>query len=466
MEFWKQWAYFLMICGYIFFVIGLYWAIETEYGEAIKRFKRKRRVEKMNKKIVNMLVLCIVFSMIIISFSVMIPWTATAIQSPITLVAEPTNPNRVPEGTWDAGYIMEQSDFKVQNGTFIGWYRGDLGSPGHSHIGYETSVDGVTWVRYSGNPILTDHWVLPYVVSVWDCYYLFAKNMDNGNIYLFNLTTNHVSPVPMNGGNPVLYHSTNTANWTYEIFNVAVEVVNNTWHMLIESRAQGTPFRMGYSYSNYSELNWTSHVPANAFWASSDAYGNPDFTYIPEMNAFCLIYGHYTAGKWEIRSGYANLSTDLTISGSWHQISPTIFKISNPGFHIADSDVVTPFNSTYGVLISYSWDQTDISQSYYTGTMLEFYEQLTGFDYTPPPTPPTPPEEISTTMLAIFMFVGVMAIGLMILFFAQEEKFTIEGIIIICLSIFIAILMIPMGMILLGLVIPRLADIKIRQKRD
>lgn len=398
----------------------------------------------MNEKISSILSIGIISIMIFISFSILVSQTVKAIQTPIILTPEPTNPNRTPQGTWDGGYLMEQSDFRIQNGTFIGWYRGNVGSLGNSHIGYETSIDGITWNRYVGNPILLDNWACPYVVEEKGYYYMFVKKIVDNNIYMFNLTTNHIIPQIMNAGKPVLYHSLDPDDWTYEIFNVAVEIVGSDWYMMIESRSAGQPFVLGYSHSEYSKLNWTENLSPTAILATGDAFGNPDLRYIPEHNSLLLLYGFYVDSKWEVRAGYANLSDNLNSPSSWKLIPANIFRIYNDNFHIADSSMLFPFNST-SIIISYSWDQTSISQSYYDGTLLEFYEQLTGFTYYPPIIDNTP--EQYHFVVIIMILIATISIGLIWYYGFQREKLTLIEFIEMIISVVI-------GLMILGIVIP------------
>jgi len=56
-------------------------------------------------------------------------------------------------GTWDSGYVMAPHVI-YHEGLYKMWYRGNSTNFAGENIGYATSTDGVTWVKYPGNPVL------------------------------------------------------------------------------------------------------------------------------------------------------------------------------------------------------------------------------------------------------------------------------------------------------------------------
>jgi uncharacterized membrane protein YuzA (DUF378 family) len=286
------------------------------------------------------------------------------------LVVEPTNPNRHPTWVWDKGIIAEQNDFKVGN-SYISWYRGGDGDAS-TGIGYQTSIDGITWTPYAGNPIMTGYIYLT-VIYTNGCYYMFAHNISDGNLYLFNLTSDHTSPSIMNGGNPVYSHSVITTDWDYQIFNVGVAIVNGTWHMMVEGKAQGASFALGYAYSSFVSLDWTGNRSANYVILFA---GNPILRYISERDSILMLYGSNVDPFWETRAAYVNPDVDMSVLANWHLIANTTFNLNQTGIHICDPEILSPFDSQYGMSISYGWDQTWVSQKYYAGTLLQFFCQI------------------------------------------------------------------------------------------
>jgi hypothetical protein len=307
---------------------------------------------------------------------VLVPSTVKAVATPVVLYPEPTNPNRVADQAWEEGIVMEQSDFNTGSG-YISWFRGDQGTDGQTGIGYATSTDGITWTPYADNPILANHWVFPYVVNYNSRYYLFAKNTTDNNLYLFNLTTNHTFPSVMNGGKPVYYHSSNATDWDFQIFNPGIAVANGVWYMLLEGLT-ATGFQIGYSYSTLADMNWTTHrSSSNVIYSAGYGLqnGNPYLLYIPERNALLTLYGN-NSGTWTVRAAYAYLSTDLATSSNWNVVPSSIFNISRPGIDLCDPSILTPFSSAYPLSIAYGWNQSEIGQSYYSGSALQFLDDL------------------------------------------------------------------------------------------
>jgi len=291
----------------------------------------------------------------------------------IALIDEPTNPTRVADDPWEGDILCEQNDF-YYNGEYISWYR--AGPSGDRYnVGYETSSDGITWTPYSGNPILnqteTDGpFSFPYVVQYGDCFYMFVANGNPAtDIYLYNVT-NHTDPQIMNGGNPVYTNSSTSSDWDYGIFNPSVSIDDTgTWHMLLEGQSSDEIFRMGYTYSNLTELNWSAHRSTNYV---IDTAGNPYLTYVPERNALLAIHGDISGSYWKIVTSYAYLSDDLTQSSSWHRGQG--FEIAESGVHIADPNLVENFNSTYPMMISYNYAQKDTYQAYLNENKLQFFD--------------------------------------------------------------------------------------------
>jgi len=89
-----------------------------------------------------------------------------------------SNPVLTPgsSGEWDDEHVWTPDVLK-ENGTYRMWYAGSDGDT--QRIGYATSPDGVTWNKYTGNPVLDvgsggewdeDHVYLPMVISDTNTY--------------------------------------------------------------------------------------------------------------------------------------------------------------------------------------------------------------------------------------------------------------------------------------------------------
>lgn len=74
-------------------------------------------------------------------------------------------------GEWDNGFLEGPSVIK-DGSTYKMWYCGydaipdGIGADGKANIGYATSIDGINWVKYAGNPILVTG------INTWDSIYV------------------------------------------------------------------------------------------------------------------------------------------------------------------------------------------------------------------------------------------------------------------------------------------------------
>jgi hypothetical protein len=159
--------------------------------------------------------------------------------------------------------------------------------------------------------------------------------------------------------------------------------------MLLEGKDNvGGGFQIGYTYSTFASLNWTAHRKPYAMIPRS---GNPYLTYVPERNALLALYGNMTGpGEpgWTTRAAYAYMTTDFSEIANWVIVPRTTFVIYNPSFSVCDPDLTTFGSSSSSLMLSYSWNQSydasDIAQSYYSGTLLQFFDQLSGYTIVPP----------------------------------------------------------------------------------
>ncbi len=82
-----------------------------------------------------------------------------------------------PTGSWDESAVIDPSVIKEPDGTYKMWYLGWNAAGTHA-IGLATSSDGVSWTKYSGNPIMPSGGV-----GDWDEYLWEARVTRDGDVY-------------------------------------------------------------------------------------------------------------------------------------------------------------------------------------------------------------------------------------------------------------------------------------------
>jgi hypothetical protein len=257
--------------------------------------------------------------------------------------------------SWESSVIMETSTILDDNGIYHRWYRS--GEAGAEAVGYAESTDGITFTRYSGNPLTLTALkgnVFPSVFEYNSRYYMIVAQSPGYDSYLYDVT-DPIHPVIMNGGTKVLTG----------MFNTSVVAVGSTLYMLAEASGGG----LKYSYSDMATMNWDTHLSAEVIATG----GNPCLIYIPASNALLSIQGMLVGGPlWHIKASYASLTDDLSLSASWH--ASTALDITTAGVHICDPDVF--LSSTGTVVIAGTYKQAPTYQWNSTLTLAQFYTNV------------------------------------------------------------------------------------------
>lgn len=132
------------------------------------------------------------------------------------------------------------------------WYRGNGGSS--SAIGYAESKDGVTWTKYSGNPVIATPHAYPFITKQSGTYYMYSANLTTGNFEL------HTSSNGVSWTFNATVLQTNPTGWDYTFGNPGgIFVEGSTWNMIYEAKAQGSQiWKFGLATSS-DGINWNKY---------------------------------------------------------------------------------------------------------------------------------------------------------------------------------------------------------------
>jgi predicted GH43/DUF377 family glycosyl hydrolase len=168
-----------------------------------------------------------------------------------------------PAGSFDDGWVL--CGFVIKEGdTLKMWYQGWAGGYHENRIGYATSVDGITWTKYAGNPVL-DHgapgtWnsvgvFFPSVIFDGTTYHMWYGGCDENDDFRIGYATS-LDGIDWNEhpNNPVLEGI--AGSWEKDVKDHIVIFDGTTFHMWYTG-AHGYPYyRIGYATSP-DGVNWT-----------------------------------------------------------------------------------------------------------------------------------------------------------------------------------------------------------------
>ncbi len=168
-----------------------------------------------------------------------------------------------PNGSWDHAAVMWTSVLRSSpGGGFKMWYTGWDGSPDYNQIGYATATNETTWTKHPLNPVLTfgnaGQWddtqlICPYVIndSAAGLYYMFytGKNRDTGVQRIGVATSSEGISWTKYSGNPVLSPG-GTGSWEGKRLVVGgVIMVRDTFRLWYTGVDANGITRIGYATS-------------------------------------------------------------------------------------------------------------------------------------------------------------------------------------------------------------------------
>ncbi len=173
---------------------------------------------------------------------------------------------------WDS--IIIDCDVVRDGNHWYMYYTGskDVGTDYPDHIGLATSSDGISWTKYSGNPILSanvdsydyDYLTTPQVIkdgSIWRMYYggVTHDSVTNYIDVCYAYSSDGVNWTKYSS-NPVLYHGTPTSKWDGRLAQPTCLAKAANGSLLLYYRGKGTS---GISYLGLATttdgVNWSKH---------------------------------------------------------------------------------------------------------------------------------------------------------------------------------------------------------------
>lgn len=198
-------------------------------------------------------------------------------------------------GEWDEH--LREKVVVIQDGSVYKiWYVGhSAAGQKTSRVGYATSPDGVTWTKYSGNPIInrTSQDQDLSVVKVSSTLYHMYVEVDDDHVDLFT-SADGVSwdPYP---GNPVKAHAASPVVWRE----------GTTWYMLYEHMIAQPYFNIHLATSADGQ-QWNDSPKNPVLTADNDVV--PD-SIVKEGSTYHLYYHWFQRPAWP---AWHAVSTNLT----------------------------------------------------------------------------------------------------------------------------------------------------------
>ena len=217
--------------------------------------------------------------------------------------------------SWDSRSISPGAVIK-DNGIYKMYYIGWVKQDSNWDIGLATSVDGINWTKYSGNPVIhgSEEWELQVVVSsvlkVNGTYYLYYHGRNNSQ-YKTELATSvdgiNWTKYP---DNPVL-----TATETWEnsgIYSASVIYDNNVFKMVYSNVFPNTALGMAVSSDG---IHWTksNNNPIFQNQNTHDGWGSGAIGFpflIKTGSGYRIYYSGRTYYSQYYRIGFISLTTN------------------------------------------------------------------------------------------------------------------------------------------------------------
>jgi predicted GH43/DUF377 family glycosyl hydrolase len=244
----------------------------------------------------------------------------------ITWTKNPSNPvlNLGPGGSFDEFYAGQPSVY-FDGVTYHMWYSG-LTSGGIGRTGYATSPDGISWTKYASNPVLNTgpagSWddtraYSPEVLYLGGVYHMWYAGLDGSNYRIGYASSPDGISWMKYSGNPVLDLGPSS---TWDDHNVAWPsiVYDGSMFKMWYSGSDGINTRVGYATSP-DGMNWTKFEYAEVLDAYEITGINAGSVYsldleVPSTADLDMFIYHTTGGRDDAVASSTNIGTGIAES--------------------------------------------------------------------------------------------------------------------------------------------------------
>jgi predicted GH43/DUF377 family glycosyl hydrolase len=262
-----------------------------------------------------------------------------------------------PSGSWDEAGVRAASVIS-DSGVFKMWYTG-FDADGHGRIGYATSPDGSTWTKDGANPVFDigapgtwdDFWVgEPAVVKDGSTYRLWYRGIAQGMPAAIGYATSPDGTTWIRYGIAPVLGDAPGGSWDYLVYAPNVLLDGGTVQMWYSGgNFAGTAWEIGYATSS-DGVHWTKRgrVIQQGPDGSFDRY-SADYPAVLQMDGTFQMWYSAVAADFHYRIGYASAPEIVVAQAAYlpivlknHSGCPPIwtdtFSDYRSGWYIEDQD--------------------------------------------------------------------------------------------------------------------------------
>lgn len=191
-------------------------------------------------------------------------------------------------------FVMKDVNSQIVSGNsadtvFKMWYGGGWSTP---YINYAESLDGLTWTKFSGNPLISGH-ARQSVVKNSSTYVMYtALNSTGDQIDRYTSTNGTTWTL----ANSAVISKGSAGTWNANgVHNSHVFIEGGTWKMLIEGMRTSFGNSIGY-YTSSDGITWTPYasnpvLSANSIISGGGGVGGP---HLQKVGSTYYLYAHST----------------------------------------------------------------------------------------------------------------------------------------------------------------------------